>query len=77
MWVLKKSKLKSAQESKQKQIHVRKSYKHMNQHCPALIGNSEGNIDLCFAFTYSAGQMNAQPKTEKLFFFLSNQSFIK
>ena len=58
--VLKKSKPKTAQESKQKQFHVRKSYKTHESTLPC-IGNSEENIDL--SCIYLAGQMNAQPKT--------------
>ena len=66
MWVLKKSKPKTAQESKQKQFHVRKSYK-THESTLLCIGNSEENIDL--SRIYLAGQMNAQPKTENLSFF--------
>ena len=73
--VLKKSKPKTAQESKQKQFHVCKSYKTHESTLPC-IGNSEENIDL--SCIYLASQMNAQPKTENLsFFLLLNQSLIK
>ena len=63
-----------SKENTQKQFHVHKSYKthESTLHC---IGNSEENIDL--SRIYLAGQMNAQPKTEKLFFMLLKQSLIK